>query len=191
MKQWMKEHRNGFSVFSLLHIYTWLSGKTNHITDVQIRKAQTKSITAPSWETHYSQCFSMLLGFYLRQAVQLAKASRCDLSPAHKLTVPLLHVSSGTSRQGSFTYGVLNCIQLGQEGTLWIFSCNYQSCLEPDLPWPSTNHQLSGIYISRGGGKGSLENKGETGNGFCKRSVIQSHLCCKLNGKSKNLGSGM
>lgn len=187
----MKEHRNRFSVFSLLHIYTRLSGKTDHVTDVQMRKAQTKSITAPSREIHYSQCFSVLLVFYPRQAVQLAKASRCDLSPTHKLTVPLLHVSSGTSRQGSFTYGVLNYIQLGQEGTLWIFSCNYQSCLESDLLWLSANHQLSGIYISRGGGKGSLENKGETGSGFCKHSVIQSHLCCELNGKSKNLGSGM
>lgn len=70
----------------------------------------------------------------------------------------------GTTSACFLTYGVLNYIRLGQEGTLWIFSCNYQSRFESDLLWLLTNHQLSG-----GGGKGSLENKVGTSSGFSRQ----------------------
>lgn len=38
-----------------------------------------------------------------------------------------------------------------------------------------------GSCTSKGGEKGTLEDKREPSSGLCKHSVIQSHWCCKLN----------
>lgn len=154
VKWWMKEHRNRrnrFSMFPILCIYTRLSGKIDHIADVQVRKTQTKSIPVPCWEIHYSKVNSLHSVFpcawFPPQTGHTARRGICwDLFPKCGLTTPRLHISSGTSSQRSFTYRVLNYNHLGQEGTPWIFSCNYQSWLEPDLIWLPTNHQLGFTY---------------------------------------------
>lgn len=137
----MKEHRNRrnrFSMFPLLCIYTMLSGKIDHVGDVQVRKTQTKGIPVPCWEIHYSKVNSLHSVFpcawFPPQTGRTACRGICGIC--------LQNVSSGTSSQLSFTYRVLNYIHLGQEGTPRIFSCNYQAWLEPDLIWLPTNHQL-------------------------------------------------
>lgn len=139
------------SVCFLYSIYTRLSGKIDHIADVQVRKTQTKSIPVPCWEIHYSKVNSLHSVFpcawFPPQTGHTACRGICwDLFPKCGLTTPRLHVSSGTFSQLSYTYRVLNSIHLGQEGTPWIFSCNYQSWLEPDLTWLPTNHQLGFTY---------------------------------------------
>lgn len=196
VKWWMKDHRNRrnrFSMFPLLCIYTRLSGKIDHIADVQVKKTQTKSIPVPSWEIHYLKVNSLHSIFpyawFPPQTGPTACRGICwDLSPKCGLTTPRLHVSSGTSSQRSFTYRVLNYIHLGQEGTPWIFSCNYQSWLEPDLIWLPTNHQLGFTY--QGVEKVVWKTRERPAVAYT-HSLIQSHLCCELNEKSKNLGSGL
>lgn len=149
VRWWMKEHR--FTMFPLLSNYARLSGKIDHITDIQVTKAQTKSIPVPCWEIHYSKVNSLHSVFpcawFPPQTGHTACRGICwDMSPKCGLTTPRLQISWGTSSQRSFTDRVLNYIHLGQEGTLWVFSCNFQSRQEPDLMWLPTNHQLGFTY---------------------------------------------
>lgn len=149
VRWWMKEHR--FTMFPLLSNYARLSGKIDHITDIQVTKAQTKSIPVPCWEIHYSKVNSLHSVFpcawFPPQTGHTACRGICwDMPPKCGLTAPRLQISWGTSSQRSFTDRVLNYIHLGQEGTLWIFSCNFQSRQEPDLMWLPTNHQLGFTY---------------------------------------------
>lgn len=193
VKWWMKEHRNRFSMFPLLCFYTRLSGKIDHIADVQVRKPQIKSIPVPSWEIHYSKVNSLHSVFpcawFPPQTGHIACRAICwDLSPKCGLTALHLHVSSGTSSQRSFTCRVLNYYHLGQEGTLWIFSCNYQSWLEPDLTWLPTNHQLGFTYQEVQ--KVVWKTRERPASGFYTQWFND---ICAINTmkKSKNLGSGL
>lgn len=85
----MKEHRNRrnrFSVFPLLCIYISLSGKTDHIADVQVRKTQIKSIPVPCWEIHYSKINSLhsvspCAWFALQTGHTVCRGICWDLSP--------------------------------------------------------------------------------------------------------------